>query len=100
MGVDHQPAPLGTPAQFAVLVPPAMSALDHPPAADLDPSGQHLPPRPVVVAGVQMYDRPLGQRAEQPDGVQGDGQQTVVAVVGGAGVGEAIVRDCPAPATE
>src|SRR5215217_1424157 len=62
----HQPAPLGAPAQLAVLVAPGVGALDHPPAAHLDrrrhptdgdlahhaPLGQHLPAGLVVVAGV------------------------------------------------
>jgi hypothetical protein len=46
------------------------------------PLAQDLPTRLVVIAGVQMRGGPLGQRAQQPDGVQGGGQQPVVAVVG------------------
>jgi len=34
--LDDQPAAFGAPAQLAVLVPPAMGALDHPAAARLD----------------------------------------------------------------
>jgi hypothetical protein len=92
----HQPAPLGTPAQLAVLVGPGMSALDHPPAAHLDrrrhptsgdlahhaPSGQDLPARLVVIAGVQVHPGSLGQRDGSGEGVQGGRQQPVIAVVG------------------
>src|SRR4029453_4121814 len=66
----HQPAPLGAPAQLAVLVAPGVGALDHPPAACLDrswhpaggdlahhaPLGQHLPAGLVVVTGIQVHD--------------------------------------------
>jgi hypothetical protein len=97
--LDHQPAPLGAPAQLAVLVAPGMGALDHPPATRLDRCwdaprgdlarhaafGQDLPARLVVIAGVQMHHGTLGQRADHGDGVQGRGQQPVVAVVGWGG---------------
>src|SRR5215204_7004212 len=66
--LDDQPAPLGTPAQLAVLVAPGMGPLDHPPAARLDrcrdapggdlaghPAlGQDLPTRLIVITGVQV----------------------------------------------
>jgi hypothetical protein len=51
--LDHQPAPLGAPAQLAVLVAPGMGAFDHPPATDLDrswpPAGGDLAHMPRVV---------------------------------------------------
>ena len=53
--------------------------------ADHAPLAQDLPARLIVVAGVQVHGGPLGQRAEQPDGVQGGGQQPVVAAVGRGG---------------
>ena len=82
--LHHQPAPLGAPAQPAVLVAPRMGALDHPPAANLDrcrdapcgdltdhpPLGQDLPAGLIVIAGVQVDRRPLGQHPNHADGVQ------------------------------
>jgi hypothetical protein len=73
-----------------------MGALDHPPATDLDrrwqptsgdltdhpPLGQDLPARLVVVAGVQVHHRLGGQRTDHLQGVQGRGQQPIVALVG------------------
>jgi hypothetical protein len=76
-----------------------VGAFDHPPAADLDrrglaaggdlahhvPLGQHLPAGLPVVAGIQVHHRPLWQRSDHADGVQGRRQQPVVAVVGRGG---------------
>jgi hypothetical protein len=59
--------------------------------AGLAPSGDHaghaplaqdLPARLPVVAGVQVHRGPLRQRANHVDGVQGGGQQPIVAAVG------------------
>jgi hypothetical protein len=94
--LDHPPAPLGAPAQLAVLVGPGMGPLDHPATASLDrrwqPAGgdlahhpalgQDLPAWLVVVAGVQVHQGSGGERPDQADGVQGRGQQPIVALVG------------------
>jgi hypothetical protein len=50
--LDHQPTPLGAPAQLAVLVGPGVGLFDHPPAARLNrsrhpPAGDLAPPCPA-----------------------------------------------------
>jgi hypothetical protein len=92
----HDPAAFGAPAQLAVLVAPGVGALHRPAAAGLDrgglpaggdlaghaPLSQHLPAGLVVVAGVQMHHRPLRQPCHHRQGVEGGGQQPVVAAIG------------------
>jgi len=90
---------LGAPAQLAERIQPGMRAFHHPPAAHLDrrrhptrgdlagqtTASKLLVARLVVVAGVQVHGRPLGQRTNRVQGIERDGQQAVVAAVGRRG---------------